>query len=57
MISISALSRSESRGVHYRLDYPNTESTLQHTDIEILMEDSIHAKQVIRPRKTQTILP
>lgn len=57
MISISALSRSESRGVHYRLDYPNTESTMQHTDIEILMEDSIHAKQVIRPRKTQTILP
>ncbi|WP_159316060.1 L-aspartate oxidase [Mammaliicoccus sciuri] len=57
MISISALSRSESRGVHYRLDYPNTEPTLQHTDIEILMEDSIHAKQVIRPRKTQTILP
>ncbi|WP_239476275.1 hypothetical protein [Mammaliicoccus sciuri] len=57
MICLSALSRSESRGVHYRLDYPNTEPTLQHTDIEILMEDSIHAKQVIRPRKTQTILP
>lgn len=56
MICLSALSRKESRGVHYRLDYPNTDSTLQYTDIEILMEDSIHAKQVIRPRETQTIL-
>ena len=57
MVCLSALNRNESRGVHFRTDYPNVQQTLQHTDIEILMEDIFHAKQVARTRKTQTILP
>lgn len=57
MVCLSALNRTESRGVHFRTDYPNVQQTLQHTDIEILMEDIFHAKQVARTRKTQTILP
>ncbi|WP_210619397.1 L-aspartate oxidase [Mammaliicoccus lentus] len=57
MVSLSALNRNESRGVHFRTDYPHSQPQLQTIDIEIMMEDKFHAKQVVCPRKAQTILP
>lgn len=57
MVSLSALNRNESRGVHFRTDLPHSQPQLQTTDIEIIMEDKFHAKQIICPRKAQTILP
>ncbi len=57
MVSLSALNRNESRGAHFRTDYPHSQPQLQTIDIEITMEDKFHAKQVVCPRKAQTILP
>lgn len=57
IVCLSALSREESRGVHYRTDFPNSQSHLQNTDIEIKMEDTFNAKQVTSTRETETILP
>jgi succinate dehydrogenase/fumarate reductase flavoprotein subunit len=36
LVILSALQRKESRGHHFRLDYPRTDSTAQHTCLQMV---------------------
>ena len=36
LVILSALQRKESRGHHFRLDYPQTDSAAQHTSIQMV---------------------
>lgn len=56
LVCTAALTRTESRGVHYRLDYPNSDSTLKHCVTEIISGGNEHVKSTISERENHTIL-
>ncbi len=52
----SALRREESRGVHYRKDYPTRETEWQDKVIEMNRGGQEHVESVVRQRKNKSIL-
>lgn len=56
IVCMSAVNRTESRGAHYRIDYPKRNKNFQNIDIEIEMGAALRVKQIKRSRETQAIL-
>lgn len=56
LICLSALNRGESRGAHYRKDFPVEREDFQNIDIELYKGEETIAKYVKCPREIETIL-
>nr|WP_231635369.1 hypothetical protein [Staphylococcus carnosus] len=56
IICASAIAREESRGVHYRTDYPMQNSNWQNLKVELNSGGSENVKPVTRQRENHSIL-